>query len=90
MNCPFIIMMDKLSYSLVCLVIPTWVAVIACRAEIYYIRSKVHKRFPVTNALLTQPLGLETSCMARFEGFGTRMSENSTELGNYKSVAMET
>ncbi len=31
--------------------------------NIYYIRSKVHKRSPVTNALLARPLGLETSCM---------------------------
>ena len=58
--------------------------------KIYYIRSKVHKRSPVTNALLAQPVGLETSCMTRFEGRGTRMSENSTDLKNFNSVAMET
>ncbi len=59
-------------------------------SAIYYIRSKVHKRFSVTNALLTQLLGLETSSMARFEGLGVRMSQNSTELANLYSVAMET
>ena len=57
---------------------------------IIYIRSKVHKRFPVTNALLVQPLGLETSFMARFEGLDLGISENSTELGKFYSVAMET
>ena len=57
---------------------------------IIYIKSKVHKHSAVTNALLAQPVGLETSFMARFEGLRTRMSENSTELGNFYSVAMET
>ncbi len=58
--------------------------------SIIYIRSKVHKRSPVTNALLARPLGLETSSMAQLEGLGMGMSENSIELGKFYSVAMET
>ncbi len=58
--------------------------------DIYYIRSKVHKRFSVTNALLAQPLGLKGSCMARFEGLEAGVSQNSEKFRISQCVAMET